>query len=111
VKATKIIGDKVVNRAGEDLGKIEELMLDPEMGRVAYAVLSFGGFLGMGEKLFAIPFEALKLEAGHNQFSLDIAKDKLKNAPGFDKDHWPKTADRAWGTSIYTYYGYKPYWQ
>jgi sporulation protein YlmC with PRC-barrel domain len=111
VKATKIIGDKVVNRAGEDLGKIEELMLDPEMGRVAYAVLSFGGFLGMGDKLFAIPFEALKLDVDRNQFSLDIAKDKLKNAPGFDKDHWPKTADRAWGATIYTYYGYKPYWQ
>jgi sporulation protein YlmC with PRC-barrel domain len=111
LSATKMIGDDVVNRAGENLGKIEELMLDLEKGRVAYAVLSFGGFLGMGEKLFAIPFEALKLDAGRHHFTLDVDKDKLKNAPGFDKAHWPKTADRAWGATIYTYYGYKPYWQ
>ena len=111
LSATKMIGDDVVNRAGENLGKIEELMLDLEKGRVAYAVLSFGGFLGMGEKLFAVPFEALQLDAGRHHFTLDVDKDKLKNAPGFDKAHWPKTADRAWGATIYTYYGYKPYWQ
>ncbi|HXO21143.1 MAG TPA: PRC-barrel domain-containing protein [Thermoanaerobaculia bacterium] len=111
LSATTIIGDGVVNRAGENLGKIEELMLDLEKGRVAYAVLSFGGFLGMGDKLFAIPFEALQLDADHHQFILDVDKEKLKKAPGFDKDHWPKTADRTWGASIYNYYGYKPYWQ
>ena len=59
LSATAVIGDSVVNRAGESLGKIEELMLDLEKGRVAYAILSFGGFMGMGEKLFAVPFEAL----------------------------------------------------
>ena len=106
-----IIGDSIVNRTGENLGKIEELMLDLESGRVAYAVLSFGGFLGMGEKLFAVPFEALKLDASREHFTLDVNKDKLKNAPGFDKAHYPQVADRTWGAEIYKFYGIKPYWQ
>jgi sporulation protein YlmC with PRC-barrel domain len=111
LSTTELIGDSVVNRAGENLGKIEELMLDLEKGRVAYAVLSFGGFMGMGEKLFAVPFEALKLDAGREHFTLDVDKDKLKNAPGFDKNHRPTASDRTWGAEIYNFYGYKPYWQ
>jgi sporulation protein YlmC with PRC-barrel domain len=111
LSTSQILGDKVVNRTGEDLGKIEELMLDLEKGRVAYAVLSFGGFLGLGDKHFALPFEALKLDADKECFILDIEKEKLKNAPGFDKSNPPKVADRTWGAQIYQYYGYHPYWQ
>jgi len=111
LSASAVIGDGVVNRAGEKLGKIEEIMLDLENGRVAYAVLSLGGFLGMGEKLFAIPFEALKLDASREHFTLDVDKDKMKNAPGFDKNHPPKASDRTWGAEVYKFYGYKPYWQ
>src|SRR5688500_15819593 len=85
LSTTAVLGDVVVNRAGENLGKIEELMLDLEKGRVAYAILSLGGFLGMGEKLFAIPFEALKLDATREHFTLDVDKNKLKNAPGLEK--------------------------
>lgn len=111
LSTTAIIGDTVVNRAGENLGKIEELMLDLEKGRVAYAVLSFGGFMGLGEKMFAIPFEALKLDASREHFTLDVDKDKMMNAPGFDKNHPPQAADRTWGAEVYKFYGYKPYWQ
>lgn len=111
LSTTAIIGDKIVNRTGENLGKIEELMLDLEKGRVAYAVLSFGGFMGMGEKLFAVPFEALKLDASREHFMLEVDKDKLKNAPGFDKNNPPQAADRTWGAEVYKFYGYKPYWQ
>jgi len=111
LSASTIIGDSIVNPAGESLGKIEELMLDLEKGRVAYAVLSFGGFLGMGEKLFAIPFEALKLDASREHFTLDIDKEKLKKAPGFDKNNPPEAADRTWGAEVYKFYGFKPYWQ
>lgn len=111
LSTTAVIGDSVVNRTGENLGKIEELMLDLETGRVAYAVLSFGGFLGMGEKLFAVPFEALKLDATREHFMLDVNKDKLKNAPGFDKHNPPQASDRTWGAEVYKFYGYKPYWQ
>ena len=108
--ATTLIGDRVVNRQGEDLGKIEDFMLDPEQGRVGYAVLSFGGFLGMGEKLFAVPMQALKLSREDKRFILDVDKERLKNAPGFDKDNWPDVTDRSFGTTVYSYYNTKPYW-
>lgn len=89
-------GDKVRNLAGEDLGKIEDIMLDVGASRIAYAVLSFGGFLGMGDKFFAIPWEALSLDAENKCFLLDVPKAQLENAPGFDKDNWPDMADRTW---------------
>jgi sporulation protein YlmC with PRC-barrel domain len=111
LSTTAIIGDTVVNRAGEKLGKIEELMLDLEKGRVAYAVLSFGGILGLGEKMFAIPFEALKLDASREHFTLEVDKNKMQSAPGFDKNNPPMASDRTWGAEVYKFYGYKPYWQ
>ena len=110
LSATTLIGDKVVNRQGEDLGKIEDFMLDPEQGRVGYAVLSFGGFLGMGDKLFAVPMQALKLSREDKRFILDVDKERLKNAPGFDRNNWPDVSDRSFGTSVYSYYNTKPYW-
>jgi sporulation protein YlmC with PRC-barrel domain len=106
-----LLGDKVVNSQGEHLGEIKELMIDPQTGHVGYAVLSFGGFLGMGDKLFAIPFRALQLKADRKEFVLDVAKDKLQTAPGFDKSDWPQSADRQWGTEIHTFYGVTPYWE
>ena len=108
--ADTLTGDKVVNHQKEDLGKIEHLMIDLTNGRVAYAVLSFGGFLGMGDKLFAIPWSALSVDTVEKQFILNVEKGLLERAPGFDKDHWPNMADRAWGTKVFTYYGAKPYW-
>lgn len=112
VLSTKtLMGDKVVNPQGEHLGDIKELMIDPQTGHVGYAVLSFGGFLGMGDKLFAIPFRALELRSEKKEFVLDVPKDKLKTAPGFDKNDWPKSADRQWGTEIHTFYGTTPYWE
>lgn len=111
LSATTLIGDGVRNLAGEDLGKIEELMIDLETGRIAYAVLSFGGFLGMGNKLFAVPWQALVLNAEEHRFILNVEKEILKNAPGFDKDNWPDMSDRSWGTTLHVYYGYSPYWE
>jgi sporulation protein YlmC with PRC-barrel domain len=108
--ADTVTGDKVVNRQKENLGTIEHLMIDVENGRVAYAVLSFGGFLGMGDKLFAIPWSALMVDTDDEQFILDIDKKSLEGAPGFDKAHWPNMADRAWGAEVSKYYGAKPYW-
>ena len=108
--ADTLTGDKVVNRKKEDLGTIEHLMIDVEKGRVAYAVLSFGGFLGMGDKLFAIPWSALTVDTGDRQFVLDVEKTLLERAPGFDKANWPDMADRAWDAKVSSYYGAKPYW-
>ena len=110
LSASTLIGDRVVNRKGEDLGKIEDLMIDPEQGRVGYAVLSFGGFLGMGDKFFAVPMQALKLSREDKSFVLDVDKERLKNAPGFDKDNWPDISDRTFGKSVYSYYNTQPYW-
>ncbi len=108
--AHTLIGDSVVNGAGDDLGKIEAIMLDVGAGRIAYAVLSFGGFLGMGTKLFALPWVALTLDAREKRFVLDISKDKLESAEGFDKDSWPRMADPEWAARLHTYYGVRPYW-
>lgn len=109
--ASKIIGEAVVNRQNENLGKIHELVFDAKSGQLAYAVLSFGGFLGMGNKLFALPWGALAFSATENKLILNVDKDKLKAAPGFDADaKWPDFADKTWGSSIHSYYGHSPYW-
>lgn len=112
LSTTAIIGNKVINKSGEQLGTIKELMIDLDDGQVAYAVLSFGGFLGLGDKLFAIPLEALTSGAEAGTVILDVDRELLENAPGFDKDHWPNDAqyEAGWLLDIYEYYGYSPYW-
>jgi sporulation protein YlmC with PRC-barrel domain len=107
--ADTLIGNDVINYQDEDIGTIKELMLDVSTGGIVYAVLSFGSFLGMGEKLFAVPWHALTLDEVSKRFVLDIEKEKLKDAPGFDKDAWPNMADEAWSKQIHTYYKIKPY--
>src|SRR5512141_1018791 len=107
MSATSLMGDKVVNPQGEELGKIEEFMIDLDTGCIAYAVLSFGGFLGLGDKLFAIPVQALAIDEDKKCFILNVAKEKLKSASGFDTDNWPDMANQEWGAVVYEYYGYE----
>src|SRR3569832_1248439 len=109
MSADSLTGDSVVRTTGEDLGEIEAIMLDVPRGRVAYAEISIGGFLGMGDKRFAIPWDALTLDAERECFILDVEKDRLKNAPGFDKDHWPAMADMQWASEIHSYYWSLPF--
>jgi sporulation protein YlmC with PRC-barrel domain len=109
--ASTLAGDSVRNAAGEDLGKVDEIMIDIPSGRVAYAVLTFGGVLGMGNKLFALPWSALRVDEDEKCFILDVDKKKLEHAPGFDKDNWPKMADETWGMELSRYYGVTPYWE
>ena len=111
MSASTLTGDNVVNIQNENLGKIEHIMLDLASGRVAYAVLSFGGFLGVGNKLFAIPWSSLSVDTENHQLVLNVDKQLLENAPGFDEDNWPDMADRTWATRINKYYGAKPYWE
>lgn len=108
--ADTLQGDDVVNGLGENLGTIKDIMIDVASGRVAYAVMSSGGFLGMGDKLFAIPWSALTLDADRKCFILDVDQEKLKAAPGFDKDHWPSMADPTWANEVHSYYGQRSYW-
>lgn len=107
--ADTLIGEDVYNDQDEDLGDIKEIMLDMRSGRVSYAVLAFGGFLGMGEKLFAVPWNALTLDTVNKRFILKVTKERLKDAPGFESDHWPDMASTAWADTIHSYYGTKPY--
>jgi sporulation protein YlmC with PRC-barrel domain len=89
--ASSIIGDEVLNRDGEKLGKINDIMVELSSGKIEYVVIELGGFLGMGEKYFAVPFELLKVDEKQEVFVLDQARETLNAAPGFDKDHWPET--------------------
>lgn len=107
--ADTLIGNDVSNYENEDIGEIKEIMLDVSSGNIEYAVLSFGSFLGIGEKLFAVPWSALKLDTENKRFLLNIDKDRLKNAPGFDKDAWPDLADQTLSNDLHSYYGTKPY--
>jgi len=106
--AETLIGNDVCNHKNEDLGDIKEIMLDMRSGKVVYAVLSFGGFLGMGEKLFAVPWNALRLDTKNKRFVLNVEKDRLKDAPGFDKAQWPNMSDQSWAKQIHSYYGTTP---
>jgi sporulation protein YlmC with PRC-barrel domain len=105
-RASQITGMPVMNREKEDLGKIDDLVLDLQSGEIRYAALSFGGVLGLGDKLFAIPWHALKLrnEADKNFFVLQVDPERLKTAPGFDQDHWPNTADPKWNVETHKHF-------
>ena len=89
--ATSIIGDKIQNKAGENVGKILDVMIDIQNGKIQYVIIEFGGFMGFGEKLFAVPFVALKLNTKERDFILDVEKSFLESAPGFNPEHWPET--------------------
>jgi sporulation protein YlmC with PRC-barrel domain len=102
-----LTGEEVYNDKEEKLGEIKEFMLDMTDGTIAYAVLSFGGFLGLGEKLFAVPWSALRLDIINKRFLINIEKDRLKAAPGFDKDDWPDMANQSWVNDIQSFYGTK----
>jgi len=107
LSASSINGTKVRNPKGDDLGSIEDLMLHTDTGDIAYAVLSFGGFLGMGDKLFAIPWEALTIDPVDHGFVLDLDREKLEDAPGFDKNNWPTTSDSKWMHDLHRHYGFE----
>jgi hypothetical protein len=109
--ASTLAGNAVVNTQGEDLGKITEIMIDVTGGWIAYAVLSSGGLLGIGDKLHAIPWAALLLDVERQRFVLDVDAERLKQAPGFDKEHWPTMADLRWANEVHAFYGQRRYWQ
>lgn len=100
-----LMGNDVYNSQGEDLGDVKEFMIDMASGKVSYAVLSFGGLMGMGDKLFAVPWSALTLDTVNKRFMLNVAKSTLNDAPGFDKDQWPSMADPTWASGVHKFYG------
>jgi sporulation protein YlmC with PRC-barrel domain len=112
ISVSSLTGKHVRNTAGEDLGAIEEIMLDIPSGRAAYAVLLCGGFLGLGAKLLAVPWSSFRIEEGEAgpRPMLDVDRKTLENAPAFDKDKWPDLADSATGREIHEHYGQTPWW-
>lgn len=108
LSATSINGTNVNNSQGENLGQIKDLMINLHTGRIEYAVLSFGGVMGIGDKLFAVPWQALTVDERNEQILLDVPKERLKNAPGFDKNNWPNFADRTLMEPLHTFYGTTP---
>jgi sporulation protein YlmC with PRC-barrel domain len=108
--ADTLTGDDVYNDADQKLGEITDIMIDVPTGRVAYAVMSVGGVLGIGSKLLAIPWSALRLDTDRKCFRLNATLERVENAPGFDKDHWPEMADQQWALDIHAQYQARPYW-
>jgi sporulation protein YlmC with PRC-barrel domain len=100
VRASKLIGTNLKNSNDESVGEIKDLVLDATTGKVRYAAVTYGGFLGLGSKLFAVPFEAFRvrqntsaLRPGDYVLTLDVTKEQLSGAQGFDNDHWPDFAN------------------
>jgi sporulation protein YlmC with PRC-barrel domain len=111
LSTSTLSGNNVVNFEGRDLGYVKDFMIDTENGQVIYAVLSFGGFLGMGDKLFAVPLDAMKVDTENHRFMFDMDKERLENAPGFDKDNWPSHADRTFVDDVYSHYDLPSYYE
>lgn len=110
MSAGTLIGDKISNAQNDDLGTLKEIMLDVDSGRVAYGVLETGSFLGMGGKFLAIPWEAFSVDEPNHKLLLNVPKETLKDAEGFDKNNWPDTTDPEFGRRTHKHYGYAPYW-
>jgi hypothetical protein len=106
-----LLGSTVKNPQGKELGSIKDLVISPEDNRVVYAVLSFGGVLGLGEKAVALPLSVLKPAAEAKTFVVEMDPERLRTAPEFNQDNWPQMTDPQWITSVYTFYGLQPYWQ
>jgi sporulation protein YlmC with PRC-barrel domain len=102
LKASDLIGTKVQGMDGKNLGSIKDLVIDPEDGGIQYAVLDFGGFAGIGDKYFAVPWEALHIDQEKKRLALDLHKKDLKDAPGFDKNNWPDFSEQQ--VVIYEFY-------
>lgn len=101
----------VVNKDDEDMGQTRLLLIDLCAGKVAFALVSFEGFLGISDKWFAIPAELLGWSVSHSKFILDLPRSVLEKAPGIDKDKWPKQIDLGWLERACDHYGCTPYWQ
>ncbi len=102
LKASDLIGTKVQGTDGKNLGSIKDLVISPDDGDIQYAVLDFGGFAGIGDKYFAVPWEALRFDQEHKHLALDLHQKELKDAPGFDKNNWPDLSGQQ--VVIYEFY-------
>jgi hypothetical protein len=110
ISASKVNGSAVYNTAGESIGKIYDLMIDKVGGKVAYAVMSFGGFLGMGDSYHPLPWSLLRYDPGIGGYVVNISKEKLQGGPNYAAGSDPAWGDRAYDQKVYGYYGSPPFW-
>jgi sporulation protein YlmC with PRC-barrel domain len=103
-------GAQVHNFAGEQLGKVDDFVLDFDSGRIAFVIVSVGGFLGFGDKLFAVPWDLFSTRKDHHEFFLDVEKQMLLDAPGFERSAWPDMGDPSWAAKVHAHFAQKPYW-
>lgn len=111
MSTSSLTGDDIRNNQDETLGTVHDIMVDCGSGKVAYVVMSSGGFLGMGNKLFSIPMSALTLDQENKCFRMDASKQTFEKADGFDKENWPNMANSQWESSTHKHYGARPYWE
>lgn len=104
LSASTLMDEPVVNAQGERIGKIEDYMIELSGGCIEYAVLSFGGFMGIGDKLFAIPWKSMRLDMENHNWILNVSKETLDNAPGFDKNNWPDMSDSMYRDQLSRYW-------
>lgn len=118
VRASKLIGQNIENLQGQNVGEIKDIVLDARTGRIQYVAVTYGGFLGLGNKMFAVPFEAITAQrdpddpddADDYVLVLNVTKEQLEGAKGFDEDHWPNFADREFTDELYKRYGVNRRW-
>lgn len=110
ISSEKVEGTAVMNRSGEKIGEIENVMIEKRSGKVAYAVMSFGGFLGMGERYHPVPWNVLNYDTNLGGYVMDADRTRLEGAPSYSDTEMPNWEDRAWGQSVHDYYGTRPYW-
>lgn len=108
--ARTLQGDRVLTMDGDDIGQVADIMLDVRTGRIAYAVVSSRGLPGSGDKLLAVPWNVLVLDVERKCFVLPVATERVREAPGFDRNRWPAMADPVWAEALHAYYGSSPYW-
>jgi len=112
ISADKVEGTSVYNRTGDKLGSVKSVMIDKKSGRVAYAVMSFGGFLGMGSDTHPLPWSVLDYNTDQDGYVVDLDKETLEKAPRFGsgQDQAQAWGDPKWGREVHDYYRAEPYW-
>ncbi|MBV9250984.1 MAG: PRC-barrel domain-containing protein [Acetobacteraceae bacterium] len=110
IGANQVQGTSIYNPAGESLGSVEDVLIDKLSGKIAYAVAGFGGFLGIGERHYPLPWEKLKYDTALGGYVVDIDRRTLEGAPSYTDAERANWGDRAWNQRVYDYYGSRPYW-
>ena len=111
ISSDKVEGTAVYDRKGEKLGSIHTVMIDKVSGKVAYAVMSFGGFLGIGDRYHPLPWNTLKYDTSRGGYAVDVDPTRLKEAPSYSRNEAPNWSDQSWGRQVHDYYGTRPYWE